>query len=100
MFITTLVFLVILAECTHCWWPHLDKDWFSAHPHRRHLCAGCGKHVHDRVTGIGNPIIGVRDACEVKHHEVVLAPKALDIKQSDYAGGIQIWGFSVETVYW
>src|SRR5687768_11144679 len=25
------------VPCTHCGWPHLDKDWFSVHPHRRHL---------------------------------------------------------------
>jgi transposase-like protein len=47
------------VTCTHCGWPHLDKDWFSVHPHRRHLCAGCGKLFHDQVKGIGNPIMGV-----------------------------------------
>jgi hypothetical protein len=53
------------VTCTYCGWPHLDKDWFSVHPHRRHLCAGCGKYFYDRVTGIGNPIIGVCDALGV-----------------------------------
>lgn len=80
------------VTCTHCGWPHLDKDWFSVHAHRKHLCAGCGKHFHDRVTGIGNPIVGVRDACGMGKHKVGLAPKTLDIKQSEYPGGIQIWG--------
>lgn len=80
------------VTCTHCGWSHLDKDWFSVHPHRRHLCAGCGKHFHDRMTGIGNPIIGVRDALGVREHKIVLAEKTLDIKQLEYPGGIQIWG--------
>lgn len=80
------------VTCTHCGWAHLDKDWFSVHPHRRHLCGGCGKHFRDRVTGIGNPIIGVRDVLGVGEHRVELAEKVLDIKQSQYPGGIQIWG--------
>lgn len=85
-------FPMIFVTCTHCGWPHLDKDWFSVHPHRRHLCAGCGKHFYDRVIGIGNPIIGVRDALGVGEHKIVLAEKTLDITQSEYPGGIQIWG--------
>lgn len=89
---TVFNFPMIFVECTHCGWPHLDKDWFSVHPHRRHLCNGCGRLFRDRVTGIGNPIIGVRDACGAKAHKVVPAPKKLDIKQSDFPGGIQIWG--------
>lgn len=80
------------VTCTHCGWPHLDKDWFSVHPHRRHLCAACGKHFHDRARGIGNPIVGVRSACGTAEHRVVLAPQNLNIKQSEYPGGIQIWG--------
>ena len=44
------------VRCTFCGYPHLDKDWFSIHPHRRHLCAGCGKNFRDTVLGIGNPI--------------------------------------------
>ncbi len=89
---TVFGFPMIFVECTHCGWPHLDKDWFSVHPHRRHLCNGCGELFRDSVTGIGNPIIGIRDACCAKNHEVIPAPKTLDIKQSDYPGGIQIWG--------
>ena len=85
-------FSMSFVTCAHCRWPHLDKDWFSVHPHRRHLCAGCGKHFHDRARGIGNPIIGVRDACDVAEHRVAMAAKNLDIKQSAYLGGIQIWG--------
>jgi hypothetical protein len=85
-------FSMCYVTCTHCGWPHLDKDWFSVHPHRRHLCAGCGKHFHDQVIGIGNPIMGIREACGFEEHKVAPAAMTLDIKQSDYPGGIQIWG--------
>jgi hypothetical protein len=80
------------VTCTHCGWPHLDKDWFSVHPHRRHLCAGCGKHFRDSVTGIGNPILGVRLACGAGQHKTAPSQKKLDIRQADFPGGVQIWG--------
>lgn len=32
------------VECSHCGALHLDKDYFSVRPHRRHLCAACGRH--------------------------------------------------------
>jgi hypothetical protein len=80
------------VTCTHCGWPHLDKDWFSVHPHHRHLCAGCGKHFRDSVTGIGNPIIGVRHACGAGEHRTAPSLRKLDIRQANYSGGIQIWG--------
>lgn len=85
-------FSMSYITCTYCGWPHLDKDWFSVHPHRKHLCAGCGKHFHDRVIRIGNPIVGVRESCGISKHTVGPAPKTLDIKQSEYSGGIQLWG--------
>jgi hypothetical protein len=74
-------FSMSFVTCTHCGWRHLDKDWFSVHPHRRHLCAGCGKHFHDSTRGIGNPIVGVRDACGAAEHRVELAAKNLEINQ-------------------
>jgi hypothetical protein len=37
-------------RCSHCSHAHLDRDWFSVHPHRRHLCAGCGRHFRDSET--------------------------------------------------
>jgi hypothetical protein len=80
------------VTCTHCGWPHLDKDFFSVHPHRRHLCSGCGRHFHDRARGIGNPIVGVRDAIGAANRKVVLSKRQLSIRQSDFPGGIQIWG--------
>lgn len=80
------------VTCSYCSWPHLDRDWFSVHPHRRHLCAGCGRHFSDTESGIGNPIIGVRRSCGLDKHVVVRSSRSLDIRQSDFEGGIQIWG--------
>jgi hypothetical protein len=80
------------VRCKHCGWPHLDKDFFSVHPHQRHLCAGCGEHFRDSERGIGNPIIGVRQACGVVEHQTTPSQEKTDIRQADYPGGIQIWG--------
>jgi transposase-like protein len=85
--------------CTECGHAHLDKDWFSVHPHRRHLCAGCGKHFRDSETAIGNPIAGVRKALACERHVVKSANRPLSIKQSDYKGGIQIWGSNPALVW-
>jgi len=78
--------------CSYCSWPHLDRDWFSVRPHRRHLCAGCGRHFTDTESGVGNPIVGVREACGITPHKSVTSKKQLRIKQADFPGGIQIWG--------
>ena len=93
-YMATTVFGYTMREvrCTYCGYSHLDRDWFSVHPHSRHLCAGCGKHFRDTQTGIGNPICGVRDACGVQTRAPKPSTKKLKIKQQDYPGGIQIWG--------
>jgi transposase-like protein len=78
--------------CPYCEHPHLDKDWFSVHPHRRHLCAGCGRHFRDTEAAIGNPIGRISNALRGIARKPKQAKKPLRIRQSDYAGGIQIWG--------
>src|SRR6266403_1260535 len=80
------------VTCSYCGYPHLDRDWFSVHPHRRHLCAGCGRHFTDASIAVGNPILGARSACGIKTHKSRLSRKTLRIRQVDYHGGIQIWG--------
>ena len=82
------------VRCTLCGYPHLDKDWFSIHPHRRHLCAGCGRALFvTRISGIGNPIRAIQEfQASAFPREPVEAPKVLSLRQSDYPGGIQIWG--------
>jgi hypothetical protein len=79
-------------QCTHCGHPHLDKDWFSIHPHRRHLCAGCGRNFRDTISGIGNPIRATQEISGLFPRKPTKARKTLSLRQRDYPGGIQIWG--------
>lgn len=79
------------VECSLCGLPHLDKDWFSVHNHRRHLCAGCGNQFRDDEKGIGNPSMKIQEAFPAKH-KIRRAEKKINFKQEEYAGGIQIWG--------
>lgn len=87
------------VACTLCHHPHLDKDWFSVHAHQRHLCAGCGKHFRDTERAIGNPIRGVQELICPTRHVTVPAVKKLDIAQSEYPGGMQIWGSNPAIVW-
>jgi hypothetical protein len=79
-------------RCSHCQVLHLDRDWFSVHPHQRHLCAACGRYFRDVEIGIGNPIETVRAACRLPRLATKGAGRRLTIRQADYPGGIQIWG--------
>jgi NAD-dependent SIR2 family protein deacetylase len=78
--------------CSHCGAAHLDRDWFSVHPHGRHLCASCGNTFSDNVRSIGNPICGLREVFGVRPHKTKSANRSINIRQEDYPGGIQIWG--------
>lgn len=80
------------VRCTSCGYPHLDKDWFSVHPHRRHLCAGCGKNFRDTTLGIGNPIRAIQESSKLLPKRPIRSTKTLSLRQRDYPGGIQIWG--------
>ena len=80
------------VQCTFCGYSHLDKDWFSIHPHRRHLCAGCGRNFRDTALGIGNPIRATQQILGLRPRKTKKAAKTLSIRQRDYPGGIQIWG--------
>lgn len=78
--------------CTYCGYSHLDKDWFSVHPHESHLCSGCGRNFRDNERAVGNPI-GSLAASGLGHPAPTQeARKKLKIAQADYPGGIQIWG--------
>jgi transposase-like protein len=85
--------------CTFCGYPHLDRDWFSVHPHIRHLCAGCGRHFRDTDVAIGNPICGVREAAGIKKQNSRPSPRKLNIRQTDFPGGIQVWGSNLAFVW-
>ncbi len=80
------------VQCTLCGYPHLDKDWFSIHPHRRHLCAGCGRNFRDTVSSIGNPIRATQETLGLPRQRTKKAPKTLSLRQRDFPGGLQIWG--------
>lgn len=87
--------------CSHCGASHLDKDWFSVHPHKKHLCAACGRDFFDTSVGIGNPLIAVKEAYgdgEIFRRTVV-SKRKIRISQADYPGGIRIWG-SNRAIVW
>lgn len=80
-------------RCPMCGYPHLDRDWFSVHEHKRHLCHGCGKNFSDIALGIGNPSISLHGLAGVKVPEQpILSTHTLEIRQSDFPGGIRVWG--------
>jgi transposase-like protein len=87
------------VECTRCSYSHLDKDWFSLHAHKRHLCAGCGQYFTDTKVSIGNPIVRTQKLFDVVPKPTSIATKTLEIRQSDYPGGVQIWG-SNPSIFW
>ncbi|HYN83245.1 MAG TPA: hypothetical protein VES88_17335 [Gemmatimonadaceae bacterium] len=85
--------------CAHCGEPHLDRDWFSVHPHSRHLCESCGKTFKVAIKGVGNPICGLRETFGMKPDSPRSANRSLNIRQRDFRGGIQIWGSSPALIW-
>lgn len=85
--------------CTRCGYSHLDKDWFSLHAHKRHLCSGCGYYFNDNKTSIGNPLVGIQSLFGIMPKPTSPAFEPLEIRQADYPGGIQIWGSNV-SIFW
>ena len=87
------------VECTYCGYSHLDKDWFSVHAHRRHLCAGCGKYFRDTQISIGNPVCQLGGTSRRGKKLSRPATAKLDIRQRDFPGGIQIWGSNLAILW-
>ena len=85
-------------ECPYCGCSHLDKDWFSVHPHKRHLCGGCGRHFVDSSIAIGNPICSIRQYGAGRISSTP-ARRTLEIRQADYPGGVRVWG-SNSSIFW
>ena len=79
-------------KCKFCKYPHLDKDWFSVHIHRRHLCAGCGNQFPDTERAIGNPIAKIRELFDTSSRKIEASTKIFEFNQADFPGGIQVWG--------
>jgi len=103
-YMVSLVFKKVMrvVSCNHCRALHLDKDWFSIHTHKKHLCAACGREFYDTSKGIGNPLMAIKQLCgddDIFRTTVPAKKKKLDIKQSDYLGGIRIWG-SNQAILW
>ena len=92
-------FETISVTCGHCGYPHLDRDWFAVHAHRRHQCHGCGRQFSDSAHGVGNPLSGLRSLMERKPRKSVDAPRVAEIKQADYPGGLQVWGSNPAIVW-
>ena len=78
--------------CTYCGFLHLDRDWFSIHPHQRHLCAGCGRYFRDQERSIGNPTEALRSTLAPRYRATKPAGREVHIRQAQYPGGIQVWG--------
>ncbi len=79
--------------CPRCGEGHLDSDEFALRPHRRHLCHACGRHFHDSEDAISNPIVLARKQLEGidANGSPEMATETLDVRLSDYPGGVQIW---------
>ena len=86
--------------CTACGEPHLDEDLFCVSPHRKHLCHACGRDFFQKGAGIGNPLVGVEALFRGRKKRIVSpANRKLDIRQSDFPAGIELWG-SNPAVLW
>jgi len=78
-----------LLRCSHCGEVHLDAGYFAVKPHRRHMCQACGRNFNDSERAISNPV-ALFHALQ-KSVAPIRAPRNLDIKQTSYPGGMQIW---------
>lgn len=94
---------LICEFCPHCQTPHLDAGVFAVRAHRRHLCNSCGRHFVADQPAVSNPIALVEGELKKVGWPAARSPiqstKALDIRQSDYPGGVQIWA-SNPAVIW
>ncbi|WP_370155399.1 hypothetical protein [Ferrovibrio sp.] len=80
--------------CVNCGELHLDADYFAVHPHRKHLCHGCGKYFKDPSgESVSNPIAYLPNlrADARKTREIIRTSKVLEVSQADHPGGIQVW---------
>lgn len=79
--------------CPRCNTPHLDSDWYAVKPHRSHLCHGCNQLFRQDTRRVSNPLEMVRHQLGIAGSgaKSIRAKGALDIRQADYPGGLQIW---------
>jgi len=88
-------------HCSHCNEVHLDAGYFAIKPHRRHLCHACGRYFNDTGKGVSNPIASIHATLGLSGQGIppIRAPKKLNIRQSDYPAGIQIWASNPALVW-
>lgn len=87
-------------SCPRCGEHHLDEGHFAMVEHRTHLCESCGHYFRDAERAVSNPLVGIEGVePEDRPGRFVQAPRALDIVQSDYPGGIRLWA-SNPAVIW
>lgn len=81
-------------ECSHCKAPHIDSEFFAVTYHKKHMCTSCGKEFMDDEIGISNPIEKVKEIFKdmILNQSINFVERELNINQSDYPAGIEIWG--------
>lgn len=79
--------------CNHCGSLHLDAGFFATKAHKKHLCNSCGRHFADSEHAVSNPIVLLRSNLNDRDEQRAFeqANNILDIQQSNYPGGIQLW---------
>jgi hypothetical protein len=90
-----------ILKCKHCNRDHIDAEYFAVHYHKKHFCTYCGREFIDIEHGISNPIFYLQQLFseKMKHRKLTKVDRRLIISQSDFPGGIQIWG-SNPAVIW
>lgn len=85
---------MVYLECPKCGYPHLDKDWFAANPHRKHLCSRCGSNFYVSTPNIGNPMMKAKSMFGDNqiHRKIIQPHRSISLKQADFPYGISFWG--------
>lgn len=85
---------MVYLECPKCGYPHLDKDWFAANPHRKHLCSRCGTNFYVSTPSIGNPMMKAKAIFDDEqiYRKIVRPYRSIWLKQADFPYGISFWG--------
>jgi transposase-like protein len=88
-------------RCAHCDEMHLDSGYFAVKPHRRHLCHGCGRYFNDTGKAVSNPIASLHATLGLYDQIMppIRAPRMLNVRQSEYRGGMQIWASNPALVW-
>lgn len=81
-------------ECSYCKTPHIDSELFAVKYHIKHMCTSCGREFMDDKAGISNPVVKVKEIFKdmINNQSINLVDRELNINQSDYPAGIEIWG--------